>query len=193
MSQPAGACPTAAQRPHAVPSHPETIEVPVVKPCSTPAPHTASMRRQTDFKVLAAGALLMAMQGTAMANMVMFSAVSCKVLQGGLPVTGAMVEREFRWSWKSETGTDHTQTDAQGEFALPSIERSSLMGSLLPHEPNVRQTILIRHGGQTHKAWMFNKGNYEPLGELGRPIVMTCRLENKPSHHGDVFGICELD
>ncbi|WP_205702603.1 DUF6795 domain-containing protein [Rubrivivax rivuli] len=143
--------------------------------------------------LLAGLGLTLATQGTAMAKMVMFSAVSGKVLQDGKPVAGAVVEREFRWSWKSETGTDATQTDAQGVFKLPLIERSSFMGSVLPHEPNVRQTILIKHGGKTYKAWMFDKPNYKPEGEIGRPIVMTCRLEKEPTHHGDVFGICELN
>ena len=142
--------------------------------------------------VLVVGGLLLATQGTAMAKMVMFSAVSGKVLQDGKPVAGAVVEREFRWSWKSETGSDSTQTDASGAFRLPVIERSSLMGSVMPHEPLVRQTILIKHGGKTHKAWMFDKGNYKLDGELGKPIVMTCRLEKEPTHTGDVFGICEL-
>ncbi len=142
--------------------------------------------------VAAAGGLMLATQGTAMAKMVMFSAVSGKVLQDGKPVAGAVVEREFRWSWKSETGTDSTQTDASGAFRFPVIERSSFMGSVLPHEPMVRQTILIKHGGKTHKAWMFDKGNYKLDGELGKPIVMTCRLEKEPTHTGDVFGICEL-
>ena len=140
----------------------------------------------------AVAGLLLATQGTAMAKMVMFSAVSGKVLQDGKPVAGAVVEREFRWSWKEETGTDSTQTNAAGEFRFPVIERSSLMGSLLPHEPIVRQTILIKHGGKTHKAWMFDKRNYRPEGEIGRPIVMSCRLEAELHHTGDVYGICDL-
>lgn len=141
---------------------------------------------------LLVGGLLLATQGTAMAKMVMFSAVSGKVLQDGKPVAGAQVEREFRWSWKSETGSDSAVTNVAGEFRLPVIERSSFMGSVMPHEPLVRQTILIKHGGKTHKAWMYDKGNYKLDGELGKPIVMTCRLEKEPTHTGDVFGICEL-
>jgi hypothetical protein len=58
----------------------------------------------------------------------------------------------------------------------------------------VRQTILIKHAGQTHKAWMFDKANYDDNGELqGKPIRLTCRLESHPTRRGDVFGICELD
>jgi len=160
----------------------------------TATPRSRLARRTAAGLVLAiaTAGLLLATQGSAMAKMVMFSAVSGQVLQDGKPVAGALVEREFRWSWKSETGTDSTQTDASGAFRLPVIERSSFMGSLLPHEPNVRQTILIKHGGKTHKAWMFDKGNYKLDGELGKAIVMTCRLEREPMHTGDVFGICEL-
>ncbi len=128
-----------------------------------------------------------------MAKMVIFSAVQGKVTQAGKPVAGALVEREFRWAWKQETAVDSTQTNAAGQFSLPTIERGTLMGSLLPHEPNIRQTILIKHAGKTHKAWMFDKGNYKPLGEIGKPIVMTCRLEAEPTHRGEVFGICELE
>jgi len=161
---------------------------------TVPRPRVLRLRRLTAAGlVLLVGGLLLATQGTAMAKMVMFSAVSGKVLQDGKPVAGAVVEREFRWSWKSETGSDSTQTDASGAFRLPVIERSSLMGSVMPHEPLVRQTILIKHGGKTHKAWMYDKGNYKLDGELGKPIVMTCRLEKEPTHTGDVFGICELN
>ncbi len=165
-------------------------------PVPPTVPHPARRWRRTVLgpllALLGAAALWLAMQGTAMATMVIFSAVSGQVLQDGKPVAGAVVEREFRWAWKQENGTDTALTDAQGGFRFPAIERSSLMGSLLPHQPNVRQTILIKHGGKTHKAWMFDKKNYRAEGEIGRPIVMTCRLESEPTHHGDVYGICEL-
>ena len=129
-----------------------------------------------------------------MAKMVIFSAVKGKVLLDGKPVAGAAVEREFRWAWKNETSTDSTASDANGDFALPVIERSSITGSLLPHEPMVRQTIIIKHAGKVYKAWMFDKGNYDNNGELGgKPIVMTCRLETQPVRRGEVFGICDLD
>jgi hypothetical protein len=136
--------------------------------------------------------ILMAMQGTAMAKMVIFSAVSGKVLHDGKPVAGALIEREWKWAWKDEAGADRVITAPDGSFSLPMVERSSLLGSLLPHTPSVRQTILIKHAGTTYKAWMFDKEEYANNGELkGKPIRITCRLENQPSRHGDVFGICE--
>ena len=144
------------------------------------------------FLVAAIG-LMAAAQGVAMKKMVLFSAVRGKVLMAGAPVAGASVEREFVWGWKDETGRDSATTDANGEFHLAAVLRSSRLGSLLPHEPSIRQTILLRHGGQTYKAWMFDKGNYDDNGELaGKPIVMTCRLETAPQRRGAVYGICEL-
>lgn len=128
-----------------------------------------------------------------MATMVLFSAVEGTVLKEGVPISGASVEREFRWGWKDETGTDTATTDAAGKFTLPVIKRSSILGGLLPHEPMIRQTILIRHDGTTYKAWMFDKGNYDLNGELkGRPIRIACRLEAPLHHSGDVYGICDL-
>ena len=69
-----------------------------------------------------------------MAKMVIFSAVNGRVLLDGKPVAGAVIERRFKWGWKDEAGTDSTTIDAAGAFALPAIERSSLLDSFLPHE-----------------------------------------------------------
>ncbi|MCY4756712.1 DUF6795 domain-containing protein [Pelomonas aquatica] len=132
-------------------------------------------------------------EGHAMGKMVLFSAVRGTVLRDGKPVAGATVEREFDWAWKSEKGKDATTTDAAGAFSLPAIVRSSFLGSFMPHEPLVKQTITIIHGGTSYKAWVLFKRDYDDNGELdGKPIVMTCRLGSEPRRRGEVFGICEL-
>jgi hypothetical protein len=142
--------------------------------------------------ILAAVGLLTAGKAMSMAKKCLFSEVQGVVLSNNQPVSGAVVEREYRWTWKGETGKDQATTGPKGEFKFPAIYRSSL-GSFLPHEPMVRQTILIRHAGQTYKAWMLDKGNYEENGELnGKPIVLVCRLETEPKRTGEVFGICDL-
>jgi hypothetical protein len=129
-----------------------------------------------------------------MAKMVIFSAVSGTVMHEGKPVADAVIEREWKWVWGDETGSDQATTAADGSFSLPKIERRSFLGGLLPHEPVVRQTILIRHAGNSYKAWMFDKHDYTDQGELaGKPIRLTCRLENEPVRRGDLFGICELE
>jgi hypothetical protein len=140
-------------------------------------------------------ALFVAAQESAMAKMVIFSAVSGKVLQDGKPVPGATVEREFRWSWKDEIGKDSTTTGAGGEFSFSKIERSSFLGSLLPHEPVVRQSLTIQHGGKAYEAWLLNKHNYNDNGEVGgKPLRLVCRLEATPGKHaGGYYGICELE
>ena len=131
-------------------------------------------------------------EANAMGKMCLFSAVRGVVLDHGKPVEGARIERSYKWSWKNEGGSDQATTDAQGAFALPAIWGHSLLGSLLPHEPFVEQTILIHHAGNTYKAWMLDKRNYNENGELGgRPVSLVCRLEAEVVHHGKVYGICE--
>jgi hypothetical protein len=131
-------------------------------------------------------------EANAMGKMCLFSAVKGVVLDHGKPVEGATLERTYKWMWKDETGGDNTVTDAQGAFQFPAIWGHSLFGSLLPHEPVVDETILIHHAGQTYKAWMFTRGNYDENGELkGQPISLVCRLEAEMTHHGEVYGICE--
>lgn len=68
----------------------------------------------------------------------------------------------------------------------------SIPGSLLPHAPYVRQTILINDAGKSYEAWLFNKRGYGENDELGGcSILLVCRLEVAPARHGEVFGICE--
>lgn len=145
--------------------------------------------------LLALGSALWIAQGLAMAKMVIFSAVQGRVLDNGKPVAGAQIEREFKWAWKDETGTDKTATGAGGEFSLPAIERSSFLGSLLPHEPVIRQSITIRHDGKSYEAWLHNKHSYANNAELGgKPIRLVCRLENPPQRRNDgIYGICEFE
>lgn len=129
-----------------------------------------------------------------MAKMVLFSAVEGRVLENGKPVAGAKVQRSWRWSWKSENGADHAVTAADGRFALPAVVRSSLLGSLLPHEPLIDQIITIEMAGKTYQAWAHFKRNYDDNGEhQGKPLRITCRLEAEPARRAEVFGICEFD
>ncbi len=137
--------------------------------------------------------LVTAFSEDAMADLTIFSAVQGQVTSGGQPVAGATVERSWRWMWKKEDGADSAMTAADGSFAFPAIARRSLFGSLVPHEPFVEQTMLIRFQGQTFKAWMLDKRNYEANGELdGKPIRLICRLEAPFQRHGRVSGICEI-
>lgn len=144
--------------------------------------------------VLACALLLTTVsEANAMGKMCLFSAVRGVVLDHGKPVEGARIERSYKWMWNNKMGSDEVVTDAAGKFSLPAIWGSSLLGSLLPHEPYVRQTILIHRGEVTYKAWMFNKGEYRENGELGgRSISLICRLESEPKRNAEgVYGICE--
>lgn len=138
--------------------------------------------------------LLGCLQGTAMAKMVMWSAMKGRVLMNGKPAAGAVLKRDFFWHWKSENGTDQTTADAAGEFAFPTIERRSLTAGLMPHEPVVEQVMTIEFGGKSYKAWGYFKHDYDLNGEnKGRPIDVICRLEAQRAVHGEVNGLCEFN
>lgn len=138
--------------------------------------------------------LMGCLQGTAMAKMVIWSPMTGRVTLNGQPAAGAVLMRNFDWEWKDETGSDQTVANSAGEFSLPVIERSSLLGSLLPHQPVIKQVMVIEYKGVKYQAWGFHKMNYKINGENeGRPINVTCRLEAERALHGQVSGICEFN
>lgn len=138
--------------------------------------------------------LLGCLQGTAMAKMVIWSAMKGRVLLDGKPASGAVLKRSYFWHWKSENGADETTANAAGEFSFPAIERSSLLGGLLPHEPVIEQAIVIEYQGKSYKAWNYAKRDYNANDENnGRPIDVTCRLEGERAKHGGVMGLCEFN
>lgn len=147
--------------------------------------------------VITVGLLFGLTQGaSAMFKLVMFSAVHGVVTQNGHPVEGAIVEREYLWASKDRTVSDEVKTDPAGTFSLPELTTWSVLAQIVPHEPVVYQTILIKHRGQTFKAWMFTRHNYDANSELqGKPIFLVCDLDAPLSHKGPedkVYGICEL-
>lgn len=131
--------------------------------------------------------------GEAMGKHYLFSEVEGTVLSNGQPVAGARVTRETNWRWKDKTFNEEVTTGADGTFRFPELARSSLITSLLPHEPYITQTILIHHGGRSYDAWLNSKRNYDRNSELGgRPIRVVCSLESEKKKTGDVFGICDV-
>ncbi len=153
----------------------------------------ANLKRLAPAGLAAVVLALGAWPGDAMAKMVIFSAVQGQVLLQGAPVAGAEIRREFHWAWTSENGGDKTTADQDGRFVLPSIERRSLLGSLLPHEPVIKQRIVVRHGGQRYEVWLNFKHDYEHHSEnAGRPVKVVCRLESEPVRRGQVMGLCEF-
>lgn len=142
----------------------------------------------------AAAVLLGLMQGTAMGKMVIWSAMKGRVLLNGKPAAGAVLKRDFNWGWKDENGSDQTTADAAGEFSFPAIERSSFLGSILPHEPIIQQEMTITYKGVSYDAWAYFKRDYDPNSEGGgRPINVTCRLDAERDRRGLVMGLCEFN
>lgn len=129
-----------------------------------------------------------------MGKMVIWSAMKGRVLMNGQPAAGAVLVRRYSWHWKNEKGSDQTVANAAGEFSFPPIERSSFLGSILPHEPVIEQDITIEYQGKSYDAWAYYKRDYNHNDENnGRPIDVTCRLDEKRALHGGVTGLCEFN
>jgi len=117
-------------------------------------------------------------------TLTLFSEIRGRVMQDGKPVSGAEVERSYRWHWKDQVGADKTTTDTHGEFSFPAVTGSTFLGSLMPHEPVIEQTIIIRTGGNEYQAWKYSKHNYDANGEFpGRTLRLRCDLADAPTYH----------
>jgi uncharacterized GH25 family protein len=65
-----------------------------------------------------------------MLRLCLFSPVKGVVLHNGQPVAGAVIERSYDWAWKNQKDRDETTTDQNGEFCLPAIYRTMILGSV---------------------------------------------------------------
>jgi len=137
--------------------------------------------------------LLGFMQGTAMAEMVLWSAMKGRVVLNGQPAAGAVLTRKYHWHWGDKKSSDQATANAAGEFSFPAIEGRSMLAGVLPHQPVIEQVMKIDYQGKTYNAWAFFKYSYKANSENnGQPINVTCRLEAEMSVHGDITSICEF-
>lgn len=147
--------------------------------------------------LLLVGTLLFFNHTPGMFKVCLFSPVKGKVVYKGQPVVGAVIERSYDWAWGNKKATDQTTTDQNGEFSLPAIYGTMILGQVAPHEPVIDQTINILHEGKTHEAWYFHKGEYSENGELsGQSLNFVCDLDAQPQKKGEgrhrFFGTAEL-
>ncbi|MDR6308938.1 DUF6795 domain-containing protein [Pacificitalea manganoxidans] len=98
------------------------------------------------------------------------------VLPDGAPAAQIRLERHWKWAWKKSEGTDITSTDAQGRFRFGAVIGHSRSAGILPHEPTVLQEITAFGPGGSSLIWSAQKRNYDPEGELGRPLRVRCVL-----------------
>jgi hypothetical protein len=124
---------------------------------------------------------------------VLFSEVRGTVLLDGKPVQGAQLVQRVRWSDKADKNPVRlTLTDEHGAFHFPAIERKAGLLRLIPAQPTMLQTLLIRYHDEEYIAWQHSKGSYEPNTELdGQPINLVCELTRQPDFEGKHYGICK--
>jgi hypothetical protein len=122
----------------------------------------------------------------------LFSAVKGAVTRDGAPVANAEIERTYKWGWMNQTDSDKTRSDAQGRFSFDAAWSHSLLHGVLPLQPTIVQTITIRSNGQEYRAWSAAKYNFDDLGEIGRPLELTCELTAPDTNRKTHWGIGQL-
>ena len=126
-------------------------------------------------------------------RLVLFSEVHGTVLNEGKPAAGAELLQKVVWSDnEAKNSTRHTATDKNGAFGFPAIESNAGLLRLIPAQPTIQQTIMIRYQGVEYVAWLHGKGSYNANTELdGRPFNLLCELTRRPDYEGKHYGICK--
>lgn len=154
-----------------------------------------TLRSVRAFLLVVAGFPWALQEGWAMgvfSRLVLFSEVHGTVLKEGQPVAGAELLQKVVWSDEEEKNrTQHMVTDSNGVFGFPAIESNAGLLRLIPAQPTIQQTIVIRYQGVEYVAWLHGKGSYHTNTELdGRPIKLICELTRQPDYEGKHYGIC---
>lgn len=124
-------------------------------------------------------------------SLVICSAFDGQLLtEAGEPVSGVTLKRSWKWGWKDETGLDEAVSGADGRFRFETVTRSSFTASLLPHEPSMSQEIIAELEEGDKRMWFSGKLNYDPDGELGRPLDMICYVDREPTSTRSYSGTC---
>ena len=123
----------------------------------------------------------------------LFSEVNGVVTLNGKPVVGAEVIRTAELNDKAYSDT--TTTDGQGRYHFDARFTKSV-NSILPVEPFIPQTLVIRANKQEFPGWKMNKRNYSVNGEIDQPLNLTCELSDQPELKEqrigpNVFGLCK--
>lgn len=127
-------------------------------------------------------------------RLVLFSEVHGTVLKDGKPVAGAELVQKVVWSDdENEIRPQRAVTDGAGAFSFPAITRRAGLLRLIPAQPMMLQTIVIRYRSAEYMAWRHGKDSYEPNTELdGQPLRLVCELNREPGHEGTHYGICKV-
>ena len=127
-------------------------------------------------------------------RLVFFSEVQGTVLKNGKPVQDAELVQEVVWSDnKNDVPSKQVRTDAQGRFHFPTLEHRAGVARMVPHQPVILQTIIIRHDGADYTAWRHAKDSYEANSELdGKPLKLECELTCEADFEGKHYGICKI-
>lgn len=121
------------------------------------------------------------------ATLVLMSGMDGRLVSAsGAPAANTRLVRTWHWAWTDTRGQDETTTDAQGRFRFPPVTGRSMSARLMPHEPDILQTITAQAASGPVEIWSARKANYRENGELqGQPLHVLCGLNGVPGSDND--------
>ncbi len=96
----------------------------------------------------------------------LFSPVKGQLTLRGKPLAGITVTRTFNFNWRNATCTETVSTDENGYFAFDERKGPLILGTFLPHETAVPQSISADYQGLRYPLWLNYKRNYDLMGEF---------------------------
>lgn len=124
------------------------------------------------------------------------------------PVVGATVKRKVKSNHNGKDYLDETTTDQEGRFSFPAIY-SKYLFKHFPSEAVIHQEVTIEHEGESHRAWMLTKADWDENSEVNDradiksntavPFSAKCELTNTESsfrlakNYQVIVGKCKID
>lgn len=147
--------------------------------------------------------VLALMGGAAMAlggNFILASPIEGRLVGAdGAARPGVRITRSWTWRWTGQTGADDAVTDAEGRFAFPAVEGSSLKARI-PHRPDVLVELHAEApAGAPRLLLSLAKTSYDLgseaawIGQPGPALRLRCDHDAEPSLEGVWFGACTAE
>jgi hypothetical protein len=104
-------------------------------------------------------------------QIVLFSALEGRVIQGGKPLANAVLIREWDFAEDSVVGKDEVKTDARGYFRFPAVLHSYKPPIFLAQEMYVAQLIRVKATNKEWRVWSGSKRDHTAGSERSQDII----------------------
>ena len=109
----------------------------------------------------------------------------------GSPAADIEIRRD--WSWHGKSGSDRTETDAQGRFSFGAVPaRRGFFGWLPMEDATSQRFYALLPGGEFNFLYIPDRSLGPGHETSGKPFDVRCRVGVDPDGDGFHWGTCEL-